>query len=392
MKLLYILNGLGFSAGMPIGGADKRALEVGKYLRAQGWSISFLTTDAGEEVLRQHGGTEFTFLTVRRPFFWPKFLENNLLGRVLSYFYVILADFLSNFQLPTSNFRIIYPTSDMFFDLLPAFFLKLRCKKVKLAGIVHHYIPPPWRREGSFLANLLLWLSQRFGFLLLRVFADLVFYPQTDEGALVKKVLRGLGLAEGRLFPFRNGVNIEEAMAAPAGEKKYAAVFLGGLRPSKGLYDLVPIWRLVQSKLPGAKLLIVGGGLGQYEEELKRAIKKEGLEGLVMLAGVVAQPGLFTTMKEGEIFISPSHEEGWGIVVGEALACGLAVVAYDLPAYRPYGKVVEKVPLGDVTLFAQKVIRLLQDSGRRRRKVEEGYKIIQSFGWEAAAAREKELL
>ena len=41
-----------------------------------------------------------------------------------------------------------------------------------------------------------------------------------------------------------------------------------------------------------------------------------------------------SVVKSVLVFVFPSHEEGWGIAICEAMACGLAVVAYDLPAYE----------------------------------------------------------
>ena len=43
-------------------------------------------------------------------------------------------------------------------------------------------------------------------------------------------------------------------------------------------------------------------------------------------------------MKSSKLFIFPSYEEGWGISITEAMACGLAVVCYDLKAYDVFGK------------------------------------------------------
>jgi len=44
MRILYILNGLGFARGMPPGGADKKALETARRLQRMGHEIGFLTT------------------------------------------------------------------------------------------------------------------------------------------------------------------------------------------------------------------------------------------------------------------------------------------------------------------------------------------------------------
>lgn len=391
MEITFIVNGLGFSSGMPIGGADKRALEMAKYWRSEGVRTVFVTTDAGEEILRKWGlATEF--LTVKHPSFWPKFLENNLLGRVLAYFYVILADFFSSFPLPTSHFQLIYPTSDMFFDLLPAVCLKWRQKKAKLVGIVHHDIPPPFKRPGNPFFNLLLFLSQQVGFLLLKFFADLVLYPRTPEGESIKKSLQGYRVNKDKLADFCNGVNLTEINATPYQEKKYTACFLGSLRPSKGIFDLVPLWREVRRQLPAANLLVIGGGLARYQKELEGKIREAGLERAVILAGVIPQPELYSSLKACRAILSPSYEEGWGIALLEGLACGLPAVAYDLPAYRPFGAAVRRVEVGDWQVLAAELVKLLREPEFYRKQVSLGQALVQEYDWGKLAASELNIL
>lgn len=387
MKILYILNGLGFSRKMPIGGADKRALEVGQRLREKGVKVSFLTTDAGREVLEKWG-LKAEFVVVKRPFFWPYFLENNLLGRILAYFYTVLAITCTQ---RVAGVTVVYSTSDQFFDLLPAVFLKLFGRShptgVKFVGIVHHWIPSPFKRGGNFVVNVLLYFTQKFGFLILKLFADLIFIPKTNEGKKIGKSLESFGVRKERLAPFLNGVNLREIAAVPEQEKKYEACFLGGLRPSKGIFDLVPVWRKVLEEVPRARLLVVGGGVERYEKKLKAQSSKLK-SGSIVLAGVLSQSELFRTVKSCKIFISPSYEEGWGIGVGEALACGLPVVAYDLPAYKPFGGAVEKVPVGDRSLLAKKIIRFLKDDSLRRERVTLGTAVVREFSWDKAADQE----
>lgn len=394
MEIIFIVNGLGFSSGMPIGGADKRALELGRYWQEKGVTVTYLTTDAGEKVLRQWGGSA-AFLTVKRPSFWPKFLENNLWGRVLAYFYTLVADLLLVFtsnQLLVTNNLIVYPTSDMFFDLLPAVAFKLREPRARLVGIIHHDIPAPQNRPGNLLLNFLLFLSQRFGFLLLKLFAALVLYPRTAEGENIRKSLRSYGLADGQLANFCNGVNLAEIAATPPQEKKYTACFLGGFRPSKGIFDLIPLWQEVRRQVPAATLLVVGGGLARYEGELKEKIKEMGLGRVVILAGVIPQPSLFRLVKSCQVFLSPSYEEGWGIALLEGLACGLPAVAYDLPAYQPFGAAVRKVKVGDWRALAAELVKLLQESDSYQKQVSLGQTVVQEYDWKKLAEGELNIL
>lgn len=387
LTLIYVLNGLGFSRGMPIGGADKRALEVGKSLENSGVKVMVLTTDAGKETLAQWGWPAKT-IEVVRPSGWPKALENSLFGRLLSYGYVVLADLLMVGRITLDEKTIIYPTSDMFFDLLPAFFLKLRNRRAHLVGIVHHWIPGPLTRGGFSFSNTLIFIAQRLGFYFLKA-ADKIFVPKTLEGEKTRQVLNNIGINNNKIFEFLNGVNLEETSQASETGKIYSACFLGGFRPSKGIADLVPVWQLVQRQLSGAKLLLIGGGLSHYRDDLERWIKEAGLSDSIIIAGVLSQPKLYETVKKARILISPSREEGWGIAVLEALACGLPVVAYDLPAYTVFKDAVIKVKPGDTTGLAAAALRLLSHPEIFEKQRGLGLQIAGEFDWMKIAAGER---
>lgn len=400
MKLIYIINGLGFSKGMPPGGADKRAVEIGKILKEKGAEIFCLTTDAGEEVLKKEG-FDVNYITFKRPKWWPKELENNLVGRMLSYFYVTIAErikikeILNELNNPISGVRyptsvIFYPTSDMFFDVLPAWSLKHFLKGSRFVGIVHHWIPKD--RPGSKFKNFILYLYQRFGFLVLKDSADLIVVPENPEGEKITKDLIDFGVNKEKINWFRNGADVTGIINTKTPKKEYEACFLGSIRPSKGIFDIPEIWKKVVNEIPDAKLLIVGGGLKQYQDELAEKIKESGLTKNIVVAGVVPQEDLYKIVKSAKVFISPSHEEGWGIVVGEALAAGLPVVAYELPAFKVYKDLIITVKMEDTKSFSKEIIRFLKDERKLKKVSERGIKGAEEFSWEKAAEKELGLL
>jgi len=70
----------------------------------------------------------------------------------------------------------------------------------------------------------------------------------------------------------------------------------------------------------------------------------------------------FQVLKSSKIFILPSYNESWALVVCEAMACGLPVVAYDLPVFEEvYKKGMILIPIGDIDKFAGAILKLLYD-------------------------------
>lgn len=88
---------------------------------------------------------------------------------------------------------------------------------------------------------------------------------------------------------------------------------------------------------------------------------------------------------EAAIFVAPSIQEGWGLPVGEAMACGQAVVCTDNPGYMEMaidGENALVSPIRDARKMADNIIRLIEDDGLRISLAHKGYEYIQQFSIE----------
>ena len=111
-----------------------------------------------------------------------------------------------------------------------------------------------------------------------------------------------------------------------------------------------------------AKLLVVGDGREKIVNDLKDAISKHDLENNFEILGPVYDKKLkIELLAKSRVLILPSLEENWALVVGEALAAGVPVIAYDLPEIREvWGRHVVWIEKGDVAGFAKAIIELLR--------------------------------
>ena len=85
----------------------------------------------------------------------------------------------------------------------------------------------------------------------------------------------------------------------------------------------------------------------------------------------------------------PSEAEGFGLPVVEALACGIPVIASDLPVLREVGgEAVEYRRVGDVSGWAEAVLAMLSESPEQResRRIN-GFKRARMFSWLAHTER-----
>ena len=136
-------------------------------------------------------------------------------------------------------------------------------------------------------------------------------------------------------------------------------LFVGRFVPQKGLSDLIEAFSRI-SPDGEAWLLLVGSGPLQAEIEGRI----EGNE-RVILPGFVQAEALPPFYALSDVFVLPSHAEPWGVVVNEALACGLPVIASDqVGAARDLihpGENGIVFPTGDTAALTDALERLLHD-------------------------------
>src|SRR5262249_28765419 len=97
----------------------------------------------------------------------------------------------------------------------------------------------------------------------------------------------------------------------------------------------------------------------------------------------------FRLLKSSRVFVMPSHYESWGIVVGEAVAAGTAVVAYELQCYPSvFGKFVRYVKCFDRDAFKQAVEDEVcnQRAGKNYLAGMDLEKLKRSLSWQASQA------
>jgi glycosyltransferase involved in cell wall biosynthesis len=121
---------------------------------------------------------------------------------------------------------------------------------------------------------------------------------------------------------------IDEAVAAP---RRVDVIFVGRLVKDKNLPLLIDALRLLTCRGRCVTCRIVGSG--PEESNLQRAIEGARLHASVeLMPSLPDQDDVYAQMKAARVFAFPSKREGFGMVVLEALACGLPVVTIDAPA------------------------------------------------------------
>src|SRR5258706_14055233 len=88
-----------------------------------------------------------------------------------------------------------------------------------------------------------------------------------------------------------------------------------------------------------------------------------GMSKVVDFPGFVSEQEKFRLFRASRVYLMPSRFEGSPRVVGEALICGLPVVAYDVETYRPlFGEFLRYVPCYDIAAFQREAEQQVQFS------------------------------
>ncbi|HUS19845.1 MAG TPA: glycosyltransferase [Terriglobales bacterium] len=123
-----------------------------------------------------------------------------------------------------------------------------------------------------------------------------------------------------------NGVAIPEIVTRTASDK-LRLLFLGRLHPIKGIENLIEACALLANEDRSFKLCIAGPAESPYLDTLKGLVKKLQAGGQVEFLGAVSDSERDKLFSEHDILVLPSYSENFGLVVAEALACGVPVIA-----------------------------------------------------------------
>ena len=363
-KYLHVfVNAFWCNEGGGMSGGDKRIIEILKRLEEKenlDFSVIIYAPRRFINILKDEklGSFEYRCTNCR---------EKAKKGLMLSY---IFRTFWAIRLIPwwDSNTHCFYSTSDYFPDVIPCLIGACLNKHAQWITLVHHIIEHYKTRLGNKIINFISYYLQQFSLYLMKKKAVkvLLVSPLVQE-YLVSR----LGFSEDRLQRVDNGVDtvfIDSVALYNGREKQYDAIMLARLSPSKGIYDLPIIWEKVIQKNKLAKLGIIGGGAEDIKKEFIKICEQHGVIDNIDLLGFLDTESAYRYLKSAKVFVFTSREEGWGIAIAEAMACGLPVVAFELPVYKyifPIG--IKLVADRNAEEMAQYIEYLLSHSKEREK-------------------------
>jgi glycosyltransferase involved in cell wall biosynthesis len=382
-RALFISNGWSTTKqGPTISGGDVRWLEIARKWQKLGLQIHVLTQKAGKEFCEKmdlQGEIHYHFM--------PSFRSSDKIGsikRVLNAFRVPKE--LENFD------GIIYSSTELAYDVIPGMFIKRKNPKSSFV-VVSHFVAPLRRKGTSFLNSLLLFLGQRLGYFIAKRYANLILaVSHPTKQALVKKIR----VSEELIKVVSCGLDYPKIreIAAQVKEKRYDGIFMKRLEATKGVFDIVEIWKEVVKEAPSVKLILVGNVYEKTLAKLNEMIKDDFLqENVIIIDPIYEREQKIITLCQSKLFLLPSHEENWAIVIGEALGCGTPVICYELQEIKPiWQDKIIWIRKEDKKAFANAIITLLRDNQKQEVMKKTGVEFVKKYDWKQIAEDELNLI
>ena len=191
---------------------------------------------------------------------------------------------------------------------------------------------------------------------------------------------------EYRIIP--NGLDVARFSPTGSPRKPGQILFVGRPDARKGLPVLVAALDRVLREAPNAQLVVVGSRR-EYVKLPKRLLSS------VEVLGPVGEGELVECMRSSSLLCAPSTGgESFGMVLVEAMAAGLPVVASDIPGYESVvtsGKNGLLVPPGDPGSLASALVGLLLDPVRREELALAGLSAAARYDWSRVAIELEEI-
>lgn len=306
MKIAYCIPALYYPSGM------ERVLTMkANYLALQGHEIHIIITDGGdkkpyfplEESVKVHQ-LNIDFEEPYKHFFlyrvWLYLLKMHKLKRALNMCLSHIRPDIT-ISLLRRDINVIDKMKDGSVKIGEIHFDRLHYRYFNalwLPSVINSYIQLRW------MGNLVRKLRKLSKFVVL-TYEDLLYWTELDNVMVIPNPVS--------FFPERG---------SDCRNKQVIAV--GRYVEQKGFDRLIPAWRKVIDKHPDWVLKIYGDGWMRYQ--LQCCIEELHLSENCVLEKPVSD--IIVKYQESSIFVLSSRFEGMGLVIVEAMACGLPVVAY----------------------------------------------------------------
>ena len=220
----------------------------------------------------------------------------------------------------------------------------------------------------------------------------------TVVSQVMKQLCIGLGVDENKISIAPMGVDLQKKFIAnTAYSRRTGLIYVGRLVEKKGVKYLIEAVTILRKQFPNLSLNIVG--FGPMLSHLQ-ALARDKNGHYIHFIGAVKNDDLPTHLNKARIAVTPSiidqvgDQEGLGLALIEAMGCGCAVIASDLPAIRDLiqpGETGLLVTPKSTSALAAAITELILDDEKAERLAKCGREYVrQKFDWQQVGRKYKQ--
>lgn len=246
--------------------------------------------------------------------------------RILDGIYMALFDSL--------KYDVVYSSSDFLPDVIPAVIHKLRGRK----WVAGFYLK-------AFKDNPIHYHTQKIVKWLINKYADMVIVTNPTMYDVFPDKKR----------TWING-GIDLSKSKQSSNKIYDAVFCGRIHPSKGIDEMIEIWKKVREKKKYATLAVIGDGdLGK--EYIKRKIPLES--GIHLFGYMEDQRFDIYSQSKMTLYPTPPRYDHYSMAPVEAMSCGCPMLSFNIDTVNALNPVAFRAD--NINQFVDNILMLIEN-------------------------------
>jgi glycosyltransferase involved in cell wall biosynthesis len=254
---------------------------------------------------------------------------------------------------------------------LPAVWLACLLSRQRMVATIHDVSRSGSGHDGQWMTNRFRWLIGLAETVLYRIpYGRIIAVSQSTADALVNR----WGVPAARVHVVPNGIEWPPQPApGSALPREIDLIYAGRFVPTKNIGDLIDVVSRLHAAGAVSRVALVGEG--PLWDEMVAKAQAAGLADVIEFTGRKGNAEVLNLLHRGKVFFHTSSREGFPVVMVEAMACGLPVVAYRIPGVVDViddGVTGVLVPERDIAANAAACRRLLEDNAERQRLAKAG--------------------
>lgn len=192
------------------------------------------------------------------------------------------------------------------------------------------------------------------------------------------------GVSKERIVVISNGITSRQR--PPQGARERLVLYVGSIFNRRHVPDLIAAFAAATSRVPDARLVIVGDNRTWPRQNLEAVASSHGVASRVTFLRHVSDEELASLYARASVCAFLSEYEGFGLTPLEGLSAGAPAVVLDTPVAREiYGNAAEFVPAGDLASAADVIARLLTSREAANATLAHAPSVLARYSWDRAA-------